>query len=581
MDGLKEVVILGAGYAGVTAAHALAKKLRKDPTVRVRLIDDNLTHVLLTQLHEVAGNRIKPCDVEIHMKDVFKHSKVELVEDHIENIDFEKQVLTGKDGKQYSYDYLVLGSGSEPTYFGIPGMEEHSFTLWSLEDAKKIKAHIRSMFIAAAKEDDPKKREAMLTFVVGGGGFTGIEMMGELAEWVRDLCQVYSVDRGDVRLIVVEALDKILSVLKSGSVHRAVRYLEDVLHVELMTCCTIKEVYPDSIELDKCTIPTRTLIWTGGVQANSFVKKLGLSLNKRNRLDVNEYCQTRYENVYAVGDNAYFLEKDGQALPPLVETAMQTAKAAANNIVNSLKGRPLKPLKPALHGVMVSIGGNYAVAEIMGIPMWGFLAMMMKHMVDIHYLWEVNGFAQIWWYIAHEFTEIKGGIGVVVRHLSSRMNTFWLTLLRVVIGVRFLTEGIKKIGDGYFTNYEKLASGASNILWTDATPQWYIWIMKTFIVPYQLVIQKVIVIAEIGLGICLILGLFTVLASLGTMAMSASFVMAAWGGAIWDPLMLLVASFALLGGAGRAFGLDYYVMPWLFSLSKKPTPYPKHITFEQ
>lgn len=581
MDGLKEVVILGAGYAGVTAAHALSKKLRKDPTVRVRLIDDNLTHVLLTQLHEVAGNRIKPCDVEISVKEVFQGTKVECVEDRIETIDFEKQVLKGKKG-QYHFDYLVLGTGSEPTYFGIPGMEEHSFTLWSLDDAKKIKAHIRSMFIAASQETDPKKREAQLTFIVGGGGFTGIEMMGELGEWVRDLCNIYNVDRGDVRLAIVEAMPEICPVLRKGLVKRATDYLTDVLNVEVLTSTPIKEVHPDHIVTDKGMIATKTLIWTGGVVANSFVKSLGLPLNKRDRIDVNEYAQTKYENVYAIGDNSYFIEKDGQALPPLVEAAMQTAKGAATNIVNSIKGKPLKPLKPKLHGVMVSIGGNYAVADIMGIPMWGFIAMMMKHMVDIHYLWEVNGFKLVWWYIAHEFMEIKGGIGVVIRHLASRTNTFWLTLLRVALGVRFLMEGIKKAGDGYFSDWEKLASGASNILWGEGTPEWYIWIMETFIVPNQLFLQKVIVVAEIGLGVLLIVGLFTFLASLGVMAMSTSFVMAAWGTAgVWDPIMIFVGSFALLGGAGRAFGLDYYVLPWLFSLSKKPTPYPKHITFEQ
>ncbi|AZR72600.1 NADH dehydrogenase [Anoxybacter fermentans] len=581
MNKLKEIVILGAGYAGVTAAKTLHKKLCKDPTVRVRLISQSPFHVLLTQLHEVAGNRIRPSDVQISLKDVFEGTKIEVVEDQIKSIDFEKQILKGSNG-QYNYDYLIIGTGSEPTYYGIPGMKEHSLTLWSLEDAKKIKAHIRSMFIAASQEVDPKKREAMLTFVVGGGGFTGIEMIGELAEWVRDLCQIYNVDRDDVRLIVVEALPNILPVLKKkGLVDRAIEYLTNTLNVEIKTNSPICEVHPEHIVLENETIPTRTLIWTGGVKANNFVKNLGLPLNKRDRIEVNEYCQTCYENVYAVGDNSFFIDEKGMVLPALVEAAMQTAKTAAKNIVADLKGQEKKPLKPKLHGVMVSIGGNYAVADIMGIPMWGFVAMMMKHLVDMHYLWEVNGFKLVWEYIAHEFSEIKGGIGVLVRHMSKKINAFWLILLRIIIGLRFLTEGIHKIQDGWFGEWEKLASGASSVLWGEGTPQWYVSLMKTFVVPHQIFLQKVIVITEIGLGLLLIFGLFTVLAALGTMAMSASFIMAAWGGPIWDPLMLFVGSFALLGGAGRAFGLDYYVLPWLFSLSKKPVSYPKHITFEQ
>ncbi len=582
MDGLKEIIILGGGYAGIYAGKVFKKKLRKNPNVRVRLIDQNESHVLLTQLHEVAGNRSKSKDLQVSLKEIFDGSKVEYIQDRIANADLDKQTLTSASGEVYNFDYLILGTGSEPTYYGIPGMEEHSFTLWSLDDAKTIRTHIRSMFIAASKESDPAKREALLTFVVGGGGFTGVEMMGELAEWVSTLCKTYNVDRGEVRLIIVEALPEICPVLeKKGLVKRMVDYLEKSLHVEIMTGAAIKEVQPDHIILENETINTRTCIWTGGVKANEFTKDLGLTLNKRDRIDVNEYCQTNYDNVYAIGDNSYFVDDKSQVLPPLVESAMQTGANAAKNIIADIEGTPKKKLKPALHGLMVSVGGNFAVADIMGIPMWGFLAMMMKHIVDLHYLWEINGFKQIWRYIGHEFGDIKGGIGVLVRHLSTKTNAFWLTLLRVFIGLRFLLEGIHKFQDGWFGDWAKLYSGASNMLWSDATPQWYIWIMKTFIVPYQMVLQKAIVVAEIGLGLMLIFGIFTALAALGTMAMSASFVMAAWGGAFWDPLILLIGSFALLGGAGRAFGLDYYILPWIFSLSKKPVPYPKHITFEE
>ena len=584
MDKLKEVVILGAGYAGVTAGKTLAKKLRKNPNVRVRLISESLQHVLLTQLHEVAGNRTRPKDVQVSVKEMFEGTKVEVVEDYIEDIDFDTQTLKGTD-TDYDYDYLIMGAGSEPTYYGIPGMEEHSFTLWSLEDAKKIKAHVRSMFIAAQQETDPKKREEMLTFVVGGGGFTGIEMIGELAEWVDDLCQVYNVARDDVRLVVVEALDDILPVLKEGLVRRAKEYLTEELGVELITGCPINEVRENCFCLECEQIPTRTLIWTGGVKANHLVEeqKDELELKRRNRIAVNEYCQTtEHKNVYAIGDNAYFETGDDRALPALVEAAMQTAKSAAKNIVADIEGKNKKECKPNLHGVMVSIGGNYAVADIMGIPMWGFIAMMMKHMVDIHYLWEINGFKQVWRYVWHEFGAIKGGIGIMIRHMAQKVNAFWLTLLRVALGIRFLWEGIAKIQDGYFSSYEKLASGASNILWSEGTPQWYVWIMEQTIVPNQLWIQKLIPIAEIVLGLMLIVGLFTALASLGVAGMSLSFIMAAWGASgVWDPIMIFVGSIALLGGAGHAFGLDYYVLPWLFSLSKKPTPYPKHITFKE
>lgn len=581
MEKLKEVVILGGGYAGVTAGKILQKKLKKNPMVRVRLISRSKNHILLTQLHEVAGKRTRPKDVSISLKEIFKDTKIDVVEDNITSINPEKQVLIGEN-MEYDFDYLILGTGSQPEFYDIPGLEQHSFTLWSLNDAEAIKSHVRSMFIGAQQETDPQKRQAMLTFVVGGGGFTGIEMIGELAEWVQELCQKYNVSRDDVRMIVVEALDKILPCLnKDGLIERAREYLTEDLGIEIMTDACICKVEKDSIDIGDKIISSETLIWTGGVKANKLVKNSGFKLNERDRIDVNKYCQTNYDNIYAVGDNSYFKTSENRALPALVEAAMQTAKTAANNIVSDIEGGKKKFLKPKLHGIMVSIGGNYAVADIMGIPLWGFIAMMMKHMVDIHYLWEINGFKQVEKYIIHEFSDIKGGIGIMVRHMTRKMSAFWLVLLRVFLGFRFLIEGINKIQDGYFGEWERLASGASNILWTETTPEWYIWIMKTFVVPNQLLIQKFIVVAEIGLGLLLIMGLFTVLAALGTAGMSISFIMAAWGATgVWDPIMILMGSIALLGGGGKAFSLDYYIMPWLFSLSKKPTPYPKHITFK-
>ena len=177
---MKRVVVLGAGYAGVAAALTLHKKLKKED-VSISIIDKHDRHTLLTELHEVAGNRVDEESVKIYLKDIFKYTKVDIIQDEINNIDFDGQVLTSESNK-YPYDYLVVGCGSEPAYFGIEGMEEHSFTLWSLDDAKKINKHIRTMFELASRETNKEIRKELLTIVVGGGGFTGIEMMGELID---------------------------------------------------------------------------------------------------------------------------------------------------------------------------------------------------------------------------------------------------------------------------------------------------------------------------------------------------------------------------------------------------------------
>ncbi|PRX27434.1 NADH dehydrogenase [Orenia metallireducens] len=596
----KKIVILGAGYAGIKAAKTLNKKFKKDNSVEITLIDQHQHHILLTELHEVAGNRIDSNGVKVSLAEVFDNTKVNLVQDKVTGIDTDKQQLLSENSI-YNYDYLVLAVGSEPTYFNIPGMEEHAFDLWSLEDAKEINGQIRTMFSLASQEKDINKRKELLTFTVGGGGFTGIEVVGEIAQWTDDLCKLYNIPKEEVSIKVIEAMDKILPVLSKKRIAKAERYLRKELGVELLLNSTICKVEEDGVIINSCQlegnhivdtpqqedtkIRTQTLIWTGGVKAKEFVKKLGLNLNHRDRIEVNNYLQTSIENIYAIGDNTYFETDDNWVMPQLVEAAVQAGKSVANNIYAEISGKELKEFKPQLHGVMVSIGANYAVAELkptpkITLPISGFLAMMTKHLINMHYLFEVNGLSLIWEYIEHQFADVKGGIGMLVRHLSKKSGTYWLAILRIFLGLRFLIEGIHKVQEGWLTGSEgQLVSGASSVLWSDGTPQIYIDLMKTFVAPNQVLFQKVLVLTELGVGLSLIFGCLTVLGGLAAMGMSANFIIGALGSeaGIWEPVWLFLISLTMLSGAGKAFGLDYYLIPWLFNLSKKKVNYDKDI----
>ncbi|MCP5456062.1 MAG: FAD-dependent oxidoreductase [Thermotogae bacterium] len=203
----KKIVLLGAGYGGVLTAKKLAKKFKKDENVSITLIDKNPYHTMLTELHEVAAARVPENAVRIELEKIFAGRKVNLVMDHINDIDFDKNVLNGDNGK-YDYDYLVLGTGSKPAFFGCKGAKENSLTLWSFEDAVKIKHHITDSFIKASSEKDAEKRKKLLTFITIGCGFTGVEMAGELGEWVKRLCEDYAIDRKDVKLYIVDLLPK-------------------------------------------------------------------------------------------------------------------------------------------------------------------------------------------------------------------------------------------------------------------------------------------------------------------------------------------------------------------------------------
>ncbi|MGO1368862.1 FAD-dependent oxidoreductase [Senegalia sp. (in: firmicutes)] len=588
--GKKRIVILGAGYGGVHSAKLLHKKFKKDDEIEVTLIDKNSYHTLLTDLHEVAGNRIEKHGVQINLEKIFGKKKVNVVTDKIDDIDFKTQKLISNT-KEYEYDYLILGSGAEPAFFGVDGAEEHSFTIWSYDQAMKIKKHIYETFQNASTETDEAKRRKMLTFVVAGAGFTGVETIGEIAEWKKKLSRQFNINEKEVSLKLVEGLPKILPILEDSLIAKAEKRLNK-LGVEVFTQSMIIKVTPDSVELkDGQVFNTNTLIWTAGVQGSSFAANLGLTLGKRGRIQTNEYMQSvDYRNVYVIGDNSYF-EEESRPTPQIVEAALQTAETAVENIESDIKGNDLKGFKSNFHGFMVSIGSRYAVARLGNIKLSGFFAMFMKHMVNVHYLFGVGGFNVVWSYIMHQFFTIKENRSIVGGHFSYRSPNFWLVPLRLFVGFKWVTEGLNKLPDiledpsniflippsplAATTGASTVAEeGAQAAEWGDALPvPGFIedimeWFMNIFFYTddgdftiLASVFQTGMVIAEIVVGGLLILGLFTAIASIVSVIMGIMI----WtsGMAPYEMLWYLVAGIALIGGAGRTFGLDYYVMPIL------------------
>ena len=220
----QKIVVVGAGYAGVSATKFMAKKLKKDD-VEITLIDRHSYHTMMTELHEVAGGRVEPDAVQYDLQRLFARQKnVSLVTDTVIGIDKEKKIVKTKLGK-YPFDQLIIGMGGEPNDFGTPGVKEHGFTLWSMEDAIKIRKHIEDTVAKAALEPDEATRRAMLTFVVCGSGFTGIEMIGELMEWKTVLAKEHKLRPEEFTLMVVEALPTILNMLDRKDAEKAERFM--------------------------------------------------------------------------------------------------------------------------------------------------------------------------------------------------------------------------------------------------------------------------------------------------------------------------------------------------------------------
>lgn len=626
----QNIVVGGAGYAGVSATKFLAKKFKKDTDVTITLIDRHSYHTMMTELHEVAGGRVEPEAIQYDLQRLFSRKKnVKLVTDTVTGIDKENKVVKTLAGS-YPFDQLILGMGGEPNDFGTPGVKENGFTLWSFDDAVKIRHHIEATVAKAAIEPDAEVRKAMLTFVVCGSGFTGIEMVGELIDWKDRLAKDAKIDPDEITLMVVEAMPTILNMLSRNDAAKAERYLEKK-NVQLLLNSPIVEVAADHIKLkDGSEVPTHTLIWTAGVKATSDAADFGLEAARGSRLVANEYMQAKgYEdkNIYIIGDLVYYEETPNTPTPQIVQAAEQTGHTAAANIVADIKGGEKHAFKGNYQGFMVSIGAKWGVANLFDkIHLSGFLAIIMKHIVNLKYFFDIRSGYYMFQYIMHEIFHIKDDRSVARGHTSRYGNVLWSVPLRVFYGMVWLVESMKKIvgngdylkpstwfGDGsWFTDkvvfpfpwlQEQVTTGASQATETATTaasgaadaaasggadaatqaahfglsyaygetpmqvfdhmPKWFESVMK-FMMPNQEVALFMQKFMTI-VEVCIALAL---IAGLFTWLSSATTIgltiaFCLSGMFYWVNIWFIFVAFALMNGSGRAVGLDRWVIPWI------------------
>lgn len=611
---VKNIVIVGAGYAGIAAARQLGKTFKKDQDVTVTLIDKNSFHTYMTELHEVAAGRVEANAIKYDLQRIFKkYPKVQLVTDKVVEIDYDNKRVVAEH-QALDFDYLLLAMGGEANDFGVQGVKEHGFTLWSIEAAERLHDHIIDACYRAMREHDEAKRRALLTFTVIGAGFTGIEMVGELIDWVPILAREFKLDPAEFSLKVVEATPTILAMVTEKEQTKARQYLEKK-GVELVLSDGVSSVEEDRLTLvSGRQIPTYTSIWTAGVQANTDASEFGIEKGRSGRLVANAYMEAKgKENVYVAGDLVYFEETEGQPTPQIVQAAEQTGHTAASNIIAAIKGGEKHAYKGKYDGFMVSIGSRYGVAYLMDkYHLSGFFAMVVKHLVNLLYFFTIRSFFYMGSYVRHEFFDIKNKRNIFGGHTSSKGNLLWMIPLRVFYGSMWLYEGLKKafglfgttswLGNEVVFPFPWLAdpvsgaseSGAEEVVHQvfslnytygeqpmtvlDSMPDWFATIME-FMMPNQeiaLLMQKVMAFVEIGIGLALIGGLFVWLVSATTVALVAMFSLS--GMFYWVNMWFVPVAIALMNGAGRAFGLDYWVMPWLGQkIDRMVYGKPKHI----
>jgi NADH dehydrogenase len=355
------VLIVGGGFAGVACAQQLAKH-----DVDVVLLDRNNYHQFQPMLYQVATAQLAGYDIARPLRGIFRHNKtVEVRHTGVTSIDPGARSVTTALGSVVTGDYLVLAPGAQANFFGTPGAAEHSLPLYSVNDAERLRARILEVLDATTERPELIEKGA-LNFVIVGGGPTGVETAGALAEALRDVvpesykslvhpAQVHLVDHGEV----------LLAPFSDKAHAYAAKKLQDdgvTLHLGV----GVKEVFPDRVTLsDGEEIMTHTVIWGGGEKAADVITVAGLPEGRGGRIDVEpDLTVADHPQVYVLGDAANIAGADGKILPQLGSVAQQSGAWAARNILDEMAGKQREPFHYKDKGIMAMIGRNAAVAEM-------------------------------------------------------------------------------------------------------------------------------------------------------------------------------------------------------------------------
>lgn len=378
--GRPTVVIVGAGFGGLRAARAL-----RTAPVNVILVDRHNYHLFQPLLYQVATAGLEPEQIARPVRAILRRqSNFEFRMTEVTGLETAAKRLLTTDGA-IPYDYLILAVGGETNYFGLEGVQRHGYGLKDIPEAIRIRNHVLRAFERAMLEPDPEGRRAELTFVVVGGGPTGVEMAGALSELIR-LVLVKDYPRlniKDVRVLLVEATDRLLGPMPTRLREAAAETLWRK-HVEVRFGATVADYDGARVTLKSGeVIPARTLIWAAGVKAVAITGRLGLPTDRQGRVQVRDTLEVAdHPGVYVIGDAAYS-EADGKPLPMMAPVAIQMAGTAAQNIRRQLAGEPPLPFRYRDPGSLATIGRNAAVAYFHGFSFTGFPAWVVWLVVHI------------------------------------------------------------------------------------------------------------------------------------------------------------------------------------------------------
>ncbi len=384
MQPTPRVVVIGAGFAGLTCA----RELKRAP-VQVAIVDRRNHHLFQPLLYQVATAGLNPGDIAVPIRSFLRRQKnLDVVLAEVAGFDLARRRVLLGGGETLAYDHLLVATGATHSYFGKLEWARFAPGLKNVEDALEIRRRVLLAFEEADRETDPRKREALLTFVIVGAGPTGVELSGAIAEIARHTLasEFRRIDPRQARVVLLEGVGRVLPTYSPDLSDAARRQLES-LGVEVRTSALVTGIDADGVTVGEERVPSRTVLWGAGVAASPLARGLGTALDPAGRVRVNpDLTVPGREDVYVAGDLALVLQKDGTPVPGVAPAAIQEGRRVARNILATLHGEPRQPFHYWNKGILSTIGRARAVGEVGPFHLKGVVAWFTWLLVHIFFL---------------------------------------------------------------------------------------------------------------------------------------------------------------------------------------------------
>lgn len=401
---LKKVVIIGGGFGGLSAA-----KVLDDSLSDVAVIDKTNHHLFQPLLYQVATAALSPADIAIPIRSILNNkSNTKVILDEAIDIDKSNKIVK-LTNSELAYDYLIVAPGSRHSYFGKNEWEKYAPGLKTLTDAVTIREKIINSLEMAEKENDQTNKIKDLTFVIVGGGPTGVELAGAIAEIAKKtiIKDYKNFKPDDAKIILIEAFPRVLNTFEENISERAEKYLSS-MGVQIIKNTKVEDVNSSGVQTTNGFIITSNVIWAAGNQASPLIQKLNIPTDRVGRIFINDDCSIPdYPEIFVIGDASQLKDNNGKMLPGTAPVAMQQGKFVAKIINAELAGKPRTKFKYIDKGNLATIGKAKAVGEIKGFKFYGLIAWLMWSSIHIFYL---IGFKNrfrvmiewIWYYITNK-----------------------------------------------------------------------------------------------------------------------------------------------------------------------------------